>query len=181
MNIAVYCAASQSNDLTFDERTEELGNWIAKKNHTLVYGGGNTGLMGVVATAVMKSGGEVIGVMPQFFVEREIAKKDITKLHIVETMSHRKNKMIELSEVYIALPGGPGTLEEIAEVVSWVRVGQTNGICIFYNMEGYYDHLEAFFNRMVTTNLLNKEDRKQIYFVKSLEEIEKLIENYEKR
>ena len=168
MNIAVYCAASQSNDSTFDERTEELGNWIAKNNHTLVYGGGNTG-------------GEVIGIMPKFFVEREIAKKDITKLHIVETMSQRKNKMIELSEVYIALPGGPGTLEEIAEVVSWIRVGQTNGICIFYNMEGYYDHLEAFFNHMVTTNLLSQEDRNQIYFVKSLEEIEKLIKNYEKR
>lgn len=181
MNIAVYCAASQSNDSTFAESTEELGNWIAKKNHTLIYGGGNTGLMGVVATSVIKSGGEVIGVMPQFFVEREIAKKDITKLHIVETMSERKNKMIELSEVYIALPGGPGTLEEIAEVVSWVRVGQTNGICIFYNMQGYYDHLEAFFNHMVTTKLLSKEDRNQIHFVKSLEEIEKLIENYEKR
>ena len=181
MNIAVYCAASQSSTSTFAERTEELGNWIAKNNHTLVYGGGNTGLMGVVATSVMNAGGQVIGVMPQFFVEREIAKKDITKLHIVETMSERKNKMIELSEVYIALPGGPGTLEEIAEVVSWVRVGQTNGICIFYNMEGYYDHLEAFFNHMVTTNLLSKEDRKQIYFVKSLQEIEKLIENYEKR
>lgn len=181
MNIAVYCAASQSNDLTFDERTEELGNWTAKKNHTLVYGGGNTGLMGMIATSVMKSGGEVIGVMPQFFVEREIAKKDITKLHIVETMSQRKNKMIELSEVYIALPGGPGTLEEIAEVVSWIRVGQTNGICIFYNMEGYYDHLEAFFNHMVTTKLLSKEDRNQIHFAKSLEEIEKLIKNYEKR
>ena len=181
MNIAVYCAASQSNALTFDERTEELGNWIAKKNHTLVYGGGNTGLMGVVSTAVMQTGGQVIGVMPQFFVDREIAKKDITKLHIVETMSERKNKMIELSEVYIALPGGPGTLEEIAEVVSWVRVGQTNGICIFYNMEGYYNHLEAFFNHMVMTNLLSKEDRGQIHFAKSLEEIEKLIENYEKR
>ena len=94
MNIAVYCAASQSNVSTFDERTEELGHWIAKNNHTLVYGGGNTGLMGIVATAVMKSGGEVIDVMPQFFVEREIAKKDITTLHIVETMSERKNKMI---------------------------------------------------------------------------------------
>ena len=149
MNIAVYCAASQSNCPSFDEKTEELGNWIAKKNYTLVYGGGNTGLMGVIATSVM--------------------------------MSERKNKMIELSEVYIALPGGPGTLEEIAEVVSWVRVGQTNGICIFYNMEGYYDHLESFFNHMVMTNLLSKEDRNQIHFAKSLEEIEKLIENYEKR
>ena len=181
MNIAVYCAASQSNCPAFDERTEELGKWMAQKNHTLVYGGGNTGLMGVVASAVMQTGGEVIGVMPQFLVDREIAKKDITKLDIVETMSERKNKMSELSEVYIALPGGPGTLEEIAEVVSWVRVGQTNGICIFYNMEGYYDHLESFFNHMVTTNLLSQEDRNQIYFAKSLQEIKKLIENYEKR
>ena len=181
MNIAVYCAASQSNCPAFDERTKELGKWMAQKNHTLVYGGGNSGLMGNVATAVMQTGGQVIGVMPQFLVDREIAKKDITTLHIVETMSQRKNKMIELSEVYIALPGGPGTLEEIAEVVSWVRVGQTNGICIFYNMEGYYNHLESFFNHMVTTNLLSKEDRNQIYFANNLEEIEKLIENYEKR
>ena len=180
MNIAVYCAASQSS-LSFAEKTEELGLWIANMNHTLVYGGGNTGLMGVIATSVMNAGGQVIGVMPQFFVDREIAKKDITKLHIVETMSERKNKEIELSEVYIALPGGPGTLEEIAEVVSWVRVGQTNGICIFYNIEGYYDHLEAFFNHMVTTKLLSEEDRSQIHFAKSIEEIEKLIENYEKR
>ena len=105
MNIAVYCAASQSNCPAFDKKTEELGKWMAKNHHTLVYGGGNTGLMGVVATAVMNAGGEVIGVMPQFFVDREIAKQDITKLHIVDTMSQRKNQMIALSEVYIALPG----------------------------------------------------------------------------
>ena len=176
MNIAVYCAASQSNCPAFDTKTEELGKWMAKHNHTLVYGGGNTGLMGVVATAVMNAGGKVIGVMPQFFVDREIAKQDITKLHIVDTMSERKNQMIALSEVYIALPGGPGTLEEIAEVVSWVRVGQTNGICIFYNMEGYYDHLEAFFDKMVETNLLSEEDRSQIHFAKTLAEIEAIIE-----
>ena len=167
MNIAVYCAASQSNCPAFDMKTEELGKWMAKHNHTLVYGG---------ATAVMKEGGKVIGVMPQFFVDREIAKQDITKLHIVETMSERKNQMIALSEVYIALPGGPGTLEEIAEVVSWVRVGQTNGICIFYNMEGYYDHLEAFFDKMVETNLLSIDDRSQIHFGKTLVEIEAIIE-----
>ena len=76
MNIAVYCAASQSNCPAFDTKTEELGKWMAKHNHTLVYGGGNTGLMGVVATAVMNAGGKVIGVMPQFFVDREIAKQD---------------------------------------------------------------------------------------------------------
>ena len=181
MNIAVYCAASQSNCPEFDKKTEELGKWMAKNHHTLVYGGGNTGLMGVVATAVMKEGGKVIGVMPQFFVEREIAKQDITKLHIVDTMSTRKNQMIELSDGYIALPGGPGTLEEIAEVVSWVRVGQTQGICIFYNMEGYYDHLEAFFDKMVETNLLSTKDRSQIHFAKTLGEIEVLIEAFKKR
>ena len=181
MNIAVYCAASKSNCTAFDTKKEELGKWMAKHNHTLVYGGGNTGLMGVVATAVMNEGGEVIGVMPQFFVDREIAKQDITKLHIVDTMSQRKNQIIALSEVYIALPGGPGTLEEISEVVSWVRVGQTNGICIFYNMEGYYDHLEAFFDIMVEKNLLSKEDRRQIHFAKTLAEIEELIEAHKKR
>ncbi len=92
MNIAVYCAASQSNDSTFDERTEELGNWIAKKNHTLIYGGGNTGLMGIVATSVMKSGGEVIGVMPQFFVEREIAKKILQNFILLKRCQSVKTK-----------------------------------------------------------------------------------------
>lgn len=181
MNIAVYCAASQSNCSEFDTKTEELGKWMAKNHYTLVYGGGNTGLMGIVATAVMNEGGEVIGVMPKFFVDREIAKQDITKLHIVDTMSERKNQMIALSEVYIALPGGPGTLEEIAEVVSWVRVGQTKGICVFYNMEGYYDYLEAFFNKMVETNLLSIDDRSRIHFAETLAEIEALIEAYKKR
>lgn len=89
--------------------------------------------------------------------------------------------MIALSDAYIALPGGPGTLEEIAEVVSWVRVGQTQGICIFYNMEGYYDHLEAFFDKMVEMNLLSIEDRSRIHFAKTLAEIEELIEAYKKR
>ena len=77
--------------------------------------------------------------------------------------------------MYIALPGGPGTLEEIAEVVSWVRVGQTSGICIIYNMEGYYNHLEAFFDKMVETNLLSIDDRGQIHFAKTLGEIEAII------
>ena len=181
MKITVFCGANNGRNEAYKENAIELGKWIADNNHSLVYGGGKVGLMGIIADTVLENNSEVIGIMPQFLVDREISHTGITEFIIVDDMSVRKEKLVDLGDVFVALPGGPGTLEEIAEVVSWVRVGQTNGICIFYNMEGYYDHLEAFFNHMVTTNLLSKEDRNQIHFAKSLEEIEKLIENYEKR
>lgn len=96
----------------------ELGKWIAEHQHTLVYGGGNEGLMGLLANTVLENGGEVIGIMPTFLQERELAHKGLTQMITVNSMPERKSKMIELGDAYIALAGGPGTLEEIVEVIS---------------------------------------------------------------
>ena len=114
MNITVYCGASLGNDSTYQAAAKKLGKWIADGQHTLVYGGGKLGLMGVVADTVLAHQGKVIGIIPQFLQDREVAHPNLTKTVIVESMSERKNKMIELGDAYIALPGGPGTLEEIA-------------------------------------------------------------------
>ena len=118
MNIAVFCGASLGNDAIYKEKTIELGHWIAENNHRLIYGGGNVGLMGIIADTVLENAGEVIGVMPSFLVEREISHTGINELITVDDMDERKKYMIENSEAFIALPGGPGTLEEISQVIS---------------------------------------------------------------
>lgn len=144
-----------------------------------VYCGANVGLMGAVADTLLAEGGEVIGVMPTFLMEREIAHNGITKMHTVSDMHARKKKMIELADVYLALPGGPGTLEEISEVISWGRVGEHMNPCNLYNVNGYYDLLAAFFDKMVETSFLTAADRAKIFISDSLEEICAFIDSYE--
>ena len=149
MNITVYCGASLGNDSAYQAAAEKLGKWIADGQHTLVYGGGKLGLMGVVADTVLAHQSKVIGIIPQFLQDREVSHPNLTKTVIVESMSERKNKMVELGDAYIALPGGPGTLEEIAEVISWARIGKNNNPCILFNEKGYFDSLRSFFIHMV--------------------------------
>lgn len=178
MNIAVYCGASLGSDQAYRDAAQKVGKWIAEKNNTLVYGGGKAGLMGVVADEVLANNGEVIGIIPDFLVERELSHPKLTTLEIVDSMSVRKNRMIALGDCYIALPGGPGTLEEIAEVISWARVGQNQNPCILFNQNGYYDSLSRFYDEMVEKGFLSEQDRARILFSDSLEEIEVFISNY---
>lgn len=178
MNIAVYCGASLGTDSAYQDAARKIGKWIAEKNNTLVYGGGKAGLMGVVADEVLANHGEVTGIIPDFLVERELSHPSLTTLEIVNSMSVRKNRMIALGDCYIALPGGPGTLEEIAEAISWARVGQNQNPCILFNQNGYYDSLAKFYDEMVESGFLSKQDRACILFSDSLEEIEIFISNY---
>ncbi|GEN86765.1 TIGR00730 family Rossman fold protein [Oceanobacillus sp. FSL W8-0428] len=178
MNIAVYCGASLGSNTAYQDAAQKVGKWIAEKNNTLVYGGGKAGLMGVVADEVLANNGEVIGIIPDFLVERELSHANLTTLEIVDSMSVRKNRMIALSDCYIALPGGPGTLEEIAEVISWARVGQNQNPCILFNQNGYYDSLARFYDEMVENGFLSVQDRERILFTDSLEEIEVFISDY---
>lgn len=177
MNISVYCGANIGNNEAFMKAARALGTWIATKAHTLVYGGGKIGLMGVLADEVLSHHGKVIGVMPSFLVEREISHPSLTEFEVVHSMSERKNKMIELGDCYIALPGGPGTLEEIVEVISWARIGLHQKPCILYNVCGYYDKLKDFFDDMVTHGFLSEAERKAIRFLHSIEEIERCIQD----
>lgn len=179
MNITVYCGASLGNNEIYQQTTQKLGQWIAEKQHQLVYGGGASGLMGLIANSVLAQGGKVIGIIPEFLKERELAHPNLTELVIVESMTERKKRMFDLANAFIALPGGPGTLEEISEVISWARIGQNPNPCILFNEHGYFDSLRDFYNRMVQDGFLTQPDRDKILFSNDLVEIEAFIEAYE--
>ena len=180
MKITVFCGANNGRNEAYKENAMELGKWIATNNHTLVYGGGKVGLMGIIADTVLEKNSEVIGIMPQFLVDREISHTGITEFIIVDDMSERKTKLVDLGDVFIALPGGPGTLEEISQVISWVRVGKKDAPCILMNINGFYDFLEQYFDKMVKEGFLTKEDRARTLFAKSVSEMEEFIDNYNK-
>ena len=180
MKITVFCGANNGRNEAYKENAMELGKWIATNNHTLVYGGGKVGLMGIIAATVLEKNSEVIGIMPQFLVDREISHTGITEFIIVDDMSERKTKLVDLGDVFIALPGGPGTLEEISQVISWVRVGKKDAPCILMNINGFYDFLEQYFDKMVEEGFLTKEDRARTLFAKSVSEMEEFIDNYNK-
>ncbi|MBK3914489.1 TIGR00730 family Rossman fold protein [Listeria ivanovii subsp. ivanovii] len=180
MNIVVYCGASKGNDPAYQQAAKKLGEWIVEQKHTLVlvYGGGKIGLMRVIADTVIKGEGEVIGVMPQFLMERELAHTNLTKMYSVHTMAERKQKMLDLGDVCIALPGGPGTLEEITEMISWSRIGQNPNPCILFNENGFYEPLRDLYDNMVKNDFLTQTDRDKTLFSNSLKEINQFIIDY---
>ena len=175
MNITVYLGANEGNDPCLRKAVDELGTWIGNSGNALVYGGSKGGLMGALADSVLKAGGNVTGVEPQFFIENEFQHEGITKLIVTKDMSERKNKMIELGNAFIAFPGGTGTLEEITEIMSKVSLKQLNAPCIVYNLNGYYDSLKAMLKHMIDMGLSSEERQKGIYFAESLEQITDIL------
>ena len=132
----------------------------------------------LIADSVLENGGKVTGIITHFLSEREIAHDGITKLIKVDTMSERKKKMADLADIFIALPGGPGTLEEITEVVSWAVLALHPCPCIFFNYDNYYNHIRAFYDLMVEKGYMKKEAREKLCFADSFEEMEKFIATY---
>ena len=175
MNITVYLGANKGNDPCLRKAVDELGTWIGNSGNALVYGGSKGGLMGALADSVLKAGGNVTGVEPDFFIENEFQHEGLTKLIVTKDMSERKNKMIELGEVFIAFPGGTGTLEEIAEVMSKVSLKHLDAPCILYNLNGYYDDLKALLNHMIERGLSSNERQEGIYFVENLDDIKQIL------
>ncbi len=171
MNITVYLGASEGNDPAMKQAVRELGNWIGKNGHALVYGGSKSGLMGELAESVLTAGGEATGVEPQFFIDAGYVYDRLTRLIVTKDMTERKAKMIELGDAFIAFPGGTGTLEEISEVMSKVSLEHIKAPCILYNLNGYYDGLKALMARMIETGLSTPARQRGIYFADSLEEI----------
>ncbi len=178
MNITVYCGASLGNSKDYETLTKELGKWITERQYNLVYGGGNVGLMGLIADTVLEGHQEVYGVMPDFLVGRELAKNDITSLETVSTMQERKLRMIQLADVFIALPGGPGTLEEITEVISLSRVGQHQNPCILLNYNGYYNALLEQYQKMVDEGFFSQEDFDKVLFADTLDDLDDFIKDF---
>ena len=178
-SVCVFCGSSPGNDPDYAAAAQELGQTLAERGTTLVYGGGHVGLMGVVADAALGAGGEVIGVMPRSLVDREIGHTNLTKLHVVRSMHERKALMSELSEGFIALPGGNGTLEEFFEVLTWAQLGEHAKPCGLLNVAGYYDPLLAVFDQMVDRAFLKREHREIVLVEEDPSSLLERFEGYE--
>ncbi len=155
-SICVFCGSSYGTLEAYGEAATATGEAIAGKGLRLVYGGAKVGLMGMVADAALAAGGEVIGVLPKSLEEKELAHEGLTELHLVGSMHERKALMADLSDAFIALPGGVGTLEEIFEVWTWGQLGYHSKPCGFLNIEGYYDQLIAFLDHQTGQGFTKK-------------------------
>lgn len=175
MNITVYLGANEGNDPSIAESARELGAWIGKSGNNLVYGGSKVGLMGILAESALDAGAQVTGVEPQFFIDQAVQLDTITRLIVTDTMADRKAKMIELGDAFIAFPGGTGTLEEIAEVMSAVSLEHLSAPCILYNLDGYYNDLKALLGHMIDKGLSSPQRQRGIYFADDLREIASII------
>ena len=173
--LCVYCSSSHEVAEQYHLHAQQLGEMIAAKHWGLVYGGGKNGLMGAVARGVKSAGGHVVGIIPHFMIDRELAFREANELLKVDTMSERKLAMIKRADAFIALPGGIGTLEEIAEVITLKYLGKVHKPIVFYNQNGFYDDLLKFFDRMAKERFRKTEG---IFSVaNTLQEIWPLIEN----
>jgi uncharacterized protein (TIGR00730 family) len=147
--ICIFCGSSPGSRPVYAEKARELGRILAENHIGLVYGGGKVGIMGAVAQAAMEANGEVIGVIPRDLVRKEVAFTGITDLRVVNSMHERKALMAELSDGFIALPGGLGTIEEFFEILTWAQLGIHKKPCGFMNVEGYYDKMIEFIDYAV--------------------------------
>ena len=175
MNITVYLGANKGKDPSLSRAVRELGTWIGESGNALVYGGSRSGLMGELAQSVLAAGGAVTGVEPEFFVASEYQYDEITELIVTKNMAERKAKMIELGDTFLAFPGGTGTLEEIAEVMSAVSLGHLDAPCILYNLNGYYNDLKRLLRHMIEMGLSSPERQGGISFADNLEEIRRIL------
>ncbi|WP_106768886.1 TIGR00730 family Rossman fold protein [Paenibacillus faecalis] len=157
--IAVFCGSSIGASEIYRESAIQLGQELARRGITLVYGGASVGIMGILANTVLEEGGEVIGVIPKMLESREISHPHLTELIIVNSMHERKAKMEQLADGFIALPGGPGTLEEFFEIFTWAQLGLHQKPCGLLNINHYYDHLISHFNHMTEEGFLQEKYR----------------------
>lgn len=153
-SICIYCGAATGARPEYAEAARELGRRMAEAGIRLVYGGGKVGLMGIIADAVLAAGGQVIGVIPKALMEKEVGHQGLTELHVVENMHQRKQMMADLSDAFIAMPGGIGTCEELFEVFTWLQIGYHAKPIGLLNVEHYYDPLMTFLTSMVTEQFL---------------------------
>lgn len=158
----MYCGSNSGAEPKYAEAARELADVLIRHDLDLVYGGSDKGLMGVVADAVLEHGGEVHGVIPKMLCDKEIAHQGLTQLHVVASMHDRKSMMAALSDGFIALPGGFGTLEEIIEIVTWGQLRFHDKPCGLFNVDGYFDHLLAYLDHAQTEGFIRPENRQMI-------------------
>ena len=156
MNVCVFCGSGTGSDPVYSEAARELGMLLGQASIRLIYGGGNVGLMGVLADSVMGEGGEVSGIIPQFLLEKEVGHRGITNLEVVESMHERKQRMADLADAFIALPGGWGTLEELSEILTWKQLGLITQPIFILNTNLFFDPLLGQMRLMVKEGFLQR-------------------------
>jgi len=177
-SITVFCGSSFGTEEIYKEQAVLLGQTLAKKNIKLIYGGANVGLMGAVADGVLNSGGEAIGVLPDFLRSKEIAHLGLTELILVESMHERKTKMNDLCDGVIALPGGFGTLEELFEMLTWAQLGLHKKPIAILNINGFYDSLIELTKTMVEKGLLKDVNQQMLLVSDNIDDLLDQMKNY---
>ena len=178
-SLCVYCGSNAGNKPAYAERAIALGTRIAKEGLALVYGGGNVGLMGIVADAVLEAGGDVVGVIPQQLVEWEVAHRGLTRLEVVGSMHERKARMFDLADGFVALPGGFGTLDEMFEMLTWRQLGLGDKPCAFLDVDGFYAPLITMIDRMVDERFLHADQRRDLWHGDELDALFAWLRAYE--
>jgi uncharacterized protein (TIGR00730 family) len=176
--ICVFCGSSRGSNEIYIDAARKLGIILVKNNIGLVYGGASVGLMGEIANTFMEEGGEVIGVIPKALVDKEVACTTLSDLRVVKSMHERKDLMVELSDGFIALPGGFGTIEELFEVLTWAQLGIHEKPCGILNINGYFDCLIEFLNHTVSQKFIEIEHRSMILIDNNPAELIKKFESY---
>ena len=177
--ICVFCGSNRGVRSEYIEAAQDLGKVLVKRNLSLVYGGGNVGLMGVIADAVLAEGGEVIGVIPQSLVDREVAHQNLTKMHIVNSMHERKALMADLSDGFIAMPGGMGTFDEFCEILTWAQLGIHQKPCGILNVENYFTPLLRMFDHAMEEGFLRDTHRNLVIEATTPERLLDLFDDYQ--
>ena len=162
-SICIYCGSNTGSNPLYAERAAALGTRLAQQDLAVVYGGGNVGLMGVVADAALAAGGEVVGVIPEQLVGWEVAHTGLTRLEVVANMHERKARMFDLSDGFVALPGGFGTLDEMFEMLTWRQLGIGDKPCAFLDVQGFFEPLVAMMDRMVEERFLHADQRRDLW------------------
>lgn len=177
MYIAVFCSSSEGLKPEFTAAAAELGEWIGRNSHTLVYGGSDKGLMRECARAVKANGGRIISVAPSFVVENGLLNPESDEIVSVSSLAERKAEMIRISDVFIALPGGIGTLDEVFSVAACNVVGECGKPILLMNLEGIYDDLKNLLAKLEKERLMRPENMKHIHFCNTLQECTDMIRN----
>ena len=176
--ICVYCGSNTGNRPAYAERATALGERIAREGLALIYGGGNVGLMGLAADAALAAGGEVIGVIPEQLVTWEVAHKGLTRLEVVANMHERKMRMFDLSDAFVALPGGFGTLDGMFEMLTWRQLGIGDKPCAFLDVDGFYAPLLQMIDRMVAERFLHPEQRADLWHGEDIDAMLEWMRSY---
>jgi uncharacterized protein (TIGR00730 family) len=179
MKIAVFCGSSYGDDPKYAECARDVGRYMASQGIDLVFGGGKVGLMGEIADAVLAGGGQVFGVIPESLRDRELAHPGLTDLKVVSGMHERKALMAAQADAFVALPGGPGTMDELFEAWTWAQLGYHDKPCAIYNAFGYYDPLLSFLDTMTDSGFMKPHHRQMLVVESEPEALLNALNNYQ--